>query len=98
MLFLHCSPFVFMFVLLAFCCSSLYVLLLCSSLLSFLFNCVPFYLCVCSFCLFVHLVFLRFYLSTWLFPSDHVRVAKLLVFMRVQMFFLVLTMFKFVPF
>lgn len=42
MLFLHCFPFVFMFVMLAFCCSSLYVLPFFLSLLSFLFNCVPF--------------------------------------------------------
>jgi hypothetical protein len=42
MLSLHCFSFVFMFVMLVFCCSNL---------LSFLYNCVPLYLCVCSYCL-----------------------------------------------
>ncbi len=98
MLFLHCSPFAFMFVMLAFCCSSLYVLPLCSSLLSFLFNCVPFYLCVCSFCF-------LFILFSFLLTCAHG--CLLLIMFKVlscwcsceyKFFFLVLTIFKFVPF
>lgn len=98
MLFLHCFPFVFMFVMLAFCCSSLYVLPFFLSLLSFLFNCVPFYLCVCSFLSSIHLIFLHFYLCTWLSPYKHVQGAKLLVFMWIQVFFLVLAISNLCPF